>query len=299
MRPLPLRRWFPRTPLGVRDTVRPRRGHGGDRRFGRHRLHDRLAVRLVRDLDDDGVGGPHSGIERRRGKRTSQEHRRADQQQRRRAHLQANQEISRPSWPRVPDHFAPDRPDRFDARRLQRRGEPEQHGRDAGAGDEKQQHAPVRVGYQQSEISEIGRPAGHHRVDDRLEHHARDREADRGSHQRQQQALRQQLADDAAAGGAERQPDANLTLSRHGPGEEQVGDVGTANQQDEAERKEQGRDHGHRFERLLDGTAPRYQRDVRTRRARSDDCRSRLARNPRRRVPPVPSRATGPASAVR
>ena len=69
-----------------------------------------------------------------------------DQQQRRRADLQANQEISRPSWPRVPDHFAPDRPDRFDARRLQRGDEPEKHRRDAGANDEKQQHAPVRVG---------------------------------------------------------------------------------------------------------------------------------------------------------
>ena len=47
-----------------------------------------------------------------------------------------------------------------------------------------------------------GGHAGHHRVDDRLEHHARDREAGRGGHERQQQALRQQLADDAAAGGA-------------------------------------------------------------------------------------------------
>ena len=57
-------------------------------------------------------------------------------------------------------------------------------------------------GDQQSDISDFGRPAGHHRVDDRLERHARDREAGRGGHQRQQQALGQQLADDAAAGGA-------------------------------------------------------------------------------------------------
>ena len=35
-----------------------------------------------------------------------------------------------------------------------------------------------------------------------LEHHARDREAGRGGHERKQQVLRQQLADDAAAGGA-------------------------------------------------------------------------------------------------
>ena len=126
-----------------------------------------------------------------------------DQQQRRRADLQANQEIPRPSWPRVPDHFASDRPDRFDARGLQRGGEREQHGRDAGADDEEQQHAPVRVGHQQADISDIGRHAGHHRVDDRLEHHARDREAGRGGHEREQQALRQQLADDAAASGAE------------------------------------------------------------------------------------------------
>ena len=47
-----------------------------------------------------------------------------------------------------------------------------------------------------------GGQAGHHRVDDHLERHARDREAGRGGHQRKQQALRQQLADDAAAGGA-------------------------------------------------------------------------------------------------
>ena len=187
-----------------------------------------------------------------------------DQQQRRRAHLQANQEISRPSWPRVPDHLAADRPDRLDARGLQRGGEPEQDRRDAGANDEKQHHAPVRVGHQQSDISDLGGHAGHHRVDDRREHHARDHEAGRGGHERQQQALRQQLADDAAAGGAKRQPDANLTLSRHGPGEEKVGDVGTANQQDEAERKEQGREHEHGFKRLRDGTAPRDERDARS-----------------------------------
>ena len=48
-----------------------------------------------------------------------------------------------------------------------------------------------------------GGHAGHHRGDDRLEHHARDREAGRGGHERQQQALGQQLADDAAARGAE------------------------------------------------------------------------------------------------
>ena len=126
-----------------------------------------LRVDSFDDLDDDGVGGPHSRIERGRGKRTSQEHRRRDQQQRRRAHLQANQEISRPSWPRVPDHLAADRPDRFDARGLQRRGEPEEHRRDAGADNEKQQHAPVRVGYRQSDISHFGGHGGHHRVDDR------------------------------------------------------------------------------------------------------------------------------------
>ena len=235
--------------------LRPRRGHRGDRRFGRHRLHNRIAGRLVRDLDDDGVGDPHSRIERGRGKRTSQEHRRRDQQQRRRADLQANQEISRSSWPRVPDHFAPDRPDRFDARGVQCGGEPENNGRHAGAHNEKQHHAPVRVGDRQSGYLRIGRHAGHHRVDDHVEHHARDREAGRGGDERKQQALGQQLADDAAAGGAKRQPDANLTLARHRPGEEKVGDVGTANQQDEAERKEQRREHDHQFERL--GTVPR------------------------------------------
>lgn len=197
-RPLPLRRWFPRTPLGVRPATTR---HGRDRRFGRHRLHYRISGRLVHDPDDDGVGGPHSRIERGRGKRTSQEHRRQDQQQRRRAYLQADQKISRPSWPRVPDHLAPDRPDRFDARGVQRGGEPEKDCRDAGAHDEKQQQAPVRFGYRQSDIPQIGRHAGHHRVDDRLEHHARDREAGRGGHERKQQALRQQLADDAATGG--------------------------------------------------------------------------------------------------
>ena len=62
---------------------------------------------------------------------------------------------------------------------------------------------PVGVGYQQSDISDIGRHAGHQRVGDHCERHARDHETGRGGDQRQQQALGHQLTDDAAARGAE------------------------------------------------------------------------------------------------
>jgi hypothetical protein len=59
-------------------------------------------------------------IESRRGDRAAQEDRRADQQQRRREDLHADQRVARAAGPRVLHQLAAQRPHRLDARRLQR-----------------------------------------------------------------------------------------------------------------------------------------------------------------------------------
>ena len=80
----------------------------------------------------------------------------------------------------------------------------------------------------------------------------------------QQKVLGQKLADNAAARGTQRQPDADFTLSRHTARQQEIGDVRAADQQNETERKEQRRGHGERFERLLCGTALGHERDGRS-----------------------------------
>ena len=69
-----------------------------------------------------------------------------------------------------------------------------------------------------------GSPAGSRR---------RQQQAERAAAERQQDALGQQLADDAAAAGAERRADGDLPLPRQRPRQQQVGDVGARDQQHE------------------------------------------------------------------
>jgi hypothetical protein len=52
---------------------------------------------------------------------------------------------------------------------VQRRGQPEEHGRDGRTRNEEEHHAPVRVRNEQSDISDVRRHAGGHRIDNRLE----------------------------------------------------------------------------------------------------------------------------------
>ena len=66
----------------------------------------------------------------------------------------------------------------------------------------------------------------------------------RAAHGPEHHALREQLADDARAAGAERAPNGNLALADRRSREQQVGDVGTGDQQHEADRGEQRQQRG-------------------------------------------------------
>jgi hypothetical protein len=65
--------------------------------------------------------------------------------------------------------------------------------------------------------------------------HPEDAAGDR-AHQRQQHALREQLADDAAAPGADGGTDGDFAAASHGARQEQIGDVGASDQKHEAYR---------------------------------------------------------------
>ena len=92
-------------------------------------------------------------------------------------------------------------------------------------------------------LRDLRRHGARHRIDRRLEDDARDDEAERRGRERKQQAFREQLPDDASAGGAEREPDADLTLARDRTRQQEVGDVRAADHQDQAEDKEERREH--------------------------------------------------------
>ena len=82
-----------------------------------------------------------------------------------------------------------------------------------------------------------------------------------GRGQREQPALGHELADDAAPRRAERQADADLALTRHAARQQQVGDVGAADQQDQAEGEEQRREDRDGFHGLRKRASPRQQHD--------------------------------------
>ena len=180
--------------------VRPRRGHGGDRRLGRHRLHDRLAGRLVHDLDDDGVGGPQAGIER------------APRQTRFSRTPPREISSSADALTCTPIRRLRARPGRASLTTSPRivrigsmrvacsAGASPKHIVEMAAPTMRNSATRQSASGTINRISPIsGGKLRHHRVDDGRERHARDREAGRRGDQRQQQALRQQLADDAAA----------------------------------------------------------------------------------------------------
>ena len=79
------------------------------------------------------------------------------------------------------------------------------------------------------------RPEG----DDRPRHPIRDEQPGGAGEQREEQALGQELADEAAARRAERQPDRHLVTPGRRARQQQVRDVGAGDQQHQA-------DHRHR-----------------------------------------------------
>ena len=67
----------------------------------------------------------------------------------------------------------------------------------------------------------------------------RDQQAHRSAQNRDQRAFQQQLSKQAPASRTERRADTDLLFSRHGPGKQQVSDVGARDQQDESDRARQ------------------------------------------------------------
>ena len=94
-----------------------------------------------------------------------------------------------------------------------------------------------------------------------------------------------------------RQLNPNLALPRDTSGEQQVRDIGTTDDEDQAEGEEQRRGDRHRFKGALDRASARIQRQTRRRRV-PGGC-GRLDSCPRPAVAPRLPGATDPASTVR
>ena len=144
---------------------------------------------------------------------------------------------------RAPCQFAAHRGHQVDACRLQGRCKPEERRRRDGANHQEHQHTPIR-GWggqveQTHELGDLRRECDDHRIERAVEKEPRDDDAADRRRERQNQTLREELADDAPARRAKRQPDADLPLAREAAREQQVGDVGAADHQDQPEGEEQ------------------------------------------------------------
>ena len=168
-----------------------------------------------------------------------------------------------PAGTSITRNLAANGPHQFNARRLKRRGEREEQGGHQGARHQEKADAPIRRRHLQANVTEVGRERAGHRIDDTGEHEPRNAEGEHGRHKSEDQALDQQLADDAAPRRADRQPDTDLPLPGDRAREQQVGDVRTADHQDETERKEQRCEQQHRLHRQRDGARPRFEHEAR------------------------------------
>ena len=118
----------------------------------------------------------------------------------------------------------------IDARRAQcRREAEEQRGRDGDAGG-KAQDAQVEMRLQHHPF---GRPGEHRHQERRAP--PREQQSGSGSERHQHDAFGQQLADQPAATRANREPHRHLVLPRGGAGEQQVGHIGAADEEHDAD----------------------------------------------------------------
>ena len=131
------------------------------------------------------------------------------------------------------------------ARRLERRNEAEEKPRCRGAPQREPEDAPVHteVEIEREEQIPVGEqaaePAGHPAADDQPADAAGERE---------RQAFREQLPDDAHAARAQRQPGRDLLLAGGGPRQEQPRDIGAGDEQDDRDR---GDRHGRKTPELF------------------------------------------------
>ncbi len=189
----------------------------------------------------------------RRREGAAQEDRRADQQQRRGEHLDADQRVARAAGPGVADQLAAQRPQRRDPRRPQRRHQREEGGGGHCRDDQEQRpRASPRRARSARGSCPRGRSASP-ATRSRSGSPSATRETTKppaAAASASSQALGHELTDDAAPRGAEGQANADLALPRHAASQQQVGDVGAADQQDQAEREEQRREDREGFQGL-------------------------------------------------
>ena len=166
---------------------------------------------------------------------------------------------------------------RLDARRAQRRSEPEQRAAQHRHPADERDEAPVDAQVEQHGI--VRRPEHAHdcRRRDHREHHA-----DEACGAGDERAFDEHLLDQAAAAGPQREAQRHLVLTRRGPREEQVRDVRTGDEQHQrgdpgenpqrplkpgAERRRTGR-RGSYVERRVDELRDAIGRSVRRRNCR-------------------------------
>ncbi len=188
-------------------------------------------------------------------------------------------------------------------------GEAEEDAGQNGQTGGEREHAPVRLQVDEQAVA-LGAQEGHQgRAEPAREQGSRAR-AEGGD----EQALRHELAHDAAAGGADGEADRDLALARAGPGQHQVGEVRAGDEEDESGHGEedpegllvvatQGRDPGAGRERgqrvgkiglgVAHGVTGRDRRledpgrDLRELRGRARDRPTRLDPPDRGQEPPV------------
>ena len=117
------------------------------------------------------------------------------------------------------------------ARRQDGRRQPEQERRDDRDRGDESQHRQVDL------VVEERTPIGRHQEQQAARRPAGADDADRAAGPRHQQALGEQLPDQAPAGGAERQAQRELAPPRHRPRQQQHGDVGARDQQHHADHR--------------------------------------------------------------
>jgi len=148
----------------------------------------------------------------------------------------------------VPRHFATHGPHELEARCLQRRREPEDQGRHNGASHQEHEYTPIRC--KNAEVQRLGDFRGHRRgcrVKRTVLKQPGDCTTAGRGHEREEETFREQLPDDTLARRSDRQPDADLALTRDTARQEQVRDVGAANHQDHPEGEEDRHEDQRRF----------------------------------------------------
>ena len=93
------------------------------------------------------------------------------------------------------------------------------------------------------DLRDAGQARGRQRQQ-RIEPPAREKHAGCSPENRQDHAFRKKLANEPSASGAEGGANRNLAVARGGPGQEQVGQVRAGDEQDAADRAEEGVEHG-------------------------------------------------------